>query len=164
MSNASTATFPNNTMAQFTTSLPQQLSLSGSWEVAVSEISWPSAIQNVTCGEFKYQLKPAQPDNKEEQGERTRNRAFGLVTMYTPPKNEDHIEERTGSTKPGLYLTVDQILESISKKVFPIAAAKLPVTWKVDKSSQTLKAFLIAANVIASYWKLHQTICKTCWD
>ena len=70
VSNASMATFPNNTLAQFTTLLPQQLSLSGSWEVAVSEISWPSAIQNITCGEFKYQLRPAQPDDKEEQGEK----------------------------------------------------------------------------------------------
>ena len=141
VSNASMATFPNNTLAQFTTLLPQQLSLSGSWEVAVSEISWPSAIQNITCGEFKYQLRQAQPDDKEEQGEKTRKRAYGLVTMYTPPKIEDHIEERTCSIKPGLYSTVDQILESIFKKVFPNAAAKLPVTWKVDKCSQTLKVY-----------------------
>ena len=64
------ATFPNNTLSQFTTLLQQQLFLSGSWEVAVSEILWPSAIQNITCGEFKYQLKPAQPDDKEEQAEK----------------------------------------------------------------------------------------------
>ena len=107
----------------------------------MSEISGPSAIQNITCGEFKYQLKPAQPDDKEEQAEKTRKRAYGLVTMYTPPKVEDHLEERTCSIKPRLYLTVDQILESIFKKVFPIAAAKVPVTWKVDQSLQTLKVY-----------------------
>ena len=61
--------------------------------------------------------------------------------MYTPPNIEDHIEERTVSIEPGLYLTVDQILESIFKKVFPITAAKLPVAWKVDKPSQTLNVY-----------------------
>ena len=77
---------------------------------------------------------------KRNEG-KTRKRAYGLVTMYTPPKIEDHIKERTGSIKAGLYLTVDQNLESITKKVFLIAAARLPVTWKDDKRSQTLKVY-----------------------
>ena len=56
ISNASMATFPDYTLSRFTTLLPQQLTLTGSWEVALSEIAWPSSIQNITSGQFKYRL------------------------------------------------------------------------------------------------------------
>ena len=56
ISNASMATFPENTLSQFTTLLPQQLALTGSWGVALSEIAWPASIQNITSGQFKYRL------------------------------------------------------------------------------------------------------------
>ena len=38
ISNASMATFPKNTLSQFTTLLPQQLTLTGSLDVAFFEI------------------------------------------------------------------------------------------------------------------------------
>ena len=44
VSKASMATFPENTLAQFTSLLPQQLNLTGFWEVAQAEIAWPAAI------------------------------------------------------------------------------------------------------------------------
>ena len=52
------ATFPENTLAHFTSLLPQKINLTGFWEVALAEIAWPVAIQNITSGHFKYRAAP----------------------------------------------------------------------------------------------------------
>ena len=52
VSNASAQLFPDNTLGSFTNFLPEPLSLDGQWEVAISEISYPSMYQNVTVGKF----------------------------------------------------------------------------------------------------------------
>ena len=54
VSNASVQLFPDNTLSSFTNFLPEQLNLDGQWEVAISEISYPSMYQNVTEGEFLF--------------------------------------------------------------------------------------------------------------
>ena len=41
-------------LAFFTNFLPEQLNLEGQWEVAISEISYPSMYQNVTEGKFMF--------------------------------------------------------------------------------------------------------------
>ena len=46
-------TFHKNTLSQFTIFPPQELNLSGFWEVALAEIAWPAALQNITYGQFK---------------------------------------------------------------------------------------------------------------
>ena len=52
--NASSQLFPNNTLSSFTNFLPEQVNLDGQWEVAISEISYPSMYQNVTEGKFMF--------------------------------------------------------------------------------------------------------------
>ena len=54
VSNASAQLFPGKTVRFFTIFLPEQLNLEGQWEVAISEISYPSMYQNVTEGEFLF--------------------------------------------------------------------------------------------------------------
>ena len=54
VSNASAQLFPDNTLSSFTIFLPEQLNLEGQWEVATSEISYPSMYQNVTQGKFMF--------------------------------------------------------------------------------------------------------------
>ena len=54
LSNASAQLFPENTLRSFTNFLPEQLNLDGQWEVAISEISYPSMYQNVTEGKFMF--------------------------------------------------------------------------------------------------------------
>ena len=54
VSNASAQLFPDNTLSSFTKFLPEQLNLEGLWEVAVSEISYPSLYQNITEGKFMF--------------------------------------------------------------------------------------------------------------
>ena len=53
-SNASAQLFPDNTLSSFTNFLPKQLNLDGQWEVAISEISYPSMYQNVTEKKFMF--------------------------------------------------------------------------------------------------------------
>ena len=53
-SNASAQLFTDNTLSSFTNFLPEQLNLDGQWEVAISEISYPSMYQNVTEGKFMF--------------------------------------------------------------------------------------------------------------
>ena len=54
LSNASGELFPNNTLSSFTNFLPEQVELEGQWEVAISEISYPSTYQNITERKFKF--------------------------------------------------------------------------------------------------------------
>ena len=54
VSNASAQLFPDNTLSSFTNFLPEQLNLDGQWEVAISQISYPSRYQNVTEGKFMF--------------------------------------------------------------------------------------------------------------
>ena len=49
---ASAQLFPDNALSSFTNFLPEQLNLDSQWEVAISEISYPSMYQNVTEGKF----------------------------------------------------------------------------------------------------------------
>ena len=46
--NASFNCYPNNSLSFFTNFLPEQIHLKGEWEIAFSEISYPSLYQNVT--------------------------------------------------------------------------------------------------------------------
>ena len=48
VSNASGELFLDNTLSSFTNFLPEQIKLEGQWEVATSEISYPSMYQNIT--------------------------------------------------------------------------------------------------------------------
>ena len=54
VSNASGELFPDNTLSSFTNFLPEQVNLEGQWEVAISEISYPSSYQNITEVCFKF--------------------------------------------------------------------------------------------------------------
>ena len=54
VSNASAQLFPDNTLSSFTNFLPEKLNLEGQWEVALSEISYPSMYQNVTDREIMF--------------------------------------------------------------------------------------------------------------
>ena len=77
VSNASGELFPNNTLSSFTNFLPEQVNLEGQWEVAISEISYPSMYQNITEGYFKFF------DEKLSKSTSTYNLEPGLYTSIT---------------------------------------------------------------------------------
>ena len=150
VSNASMTTFPENTLSQFTTLLPQQLNLSGFWEVALVEIAWPAAIQNITYGQFKYRVAAENSQNygggnsSENRKRKLGERPYGLVTMYQPPIRsvQETFVETITNIKPGVYLSVDQILLSICKKIFVRTVGDtFPLSWKLDAPSEALKVY-----------------------
>jgi len=55
-SNSSMDYYPENTVARFTTKLPNNINLEGEWEVGLSEISVPSHVHNVIEGLCYYDI------------------------------------------------------------------------------------------------------------
>ena len=54
VSNASFNCYPSNSLSSFTNFGAEQIHLKGEWEVATSEISYPSLYQNVTEGKILF--------------------------------------------------------------------------------------------------------------
>ena len=77
VSNASEELFPDNTLSSFSNFLPEQLNLEGQWELAISEISYPSMYQNITEGKFKFF------DEKLSKSTSTYSLEPGLYTSIT---------------------------------------------------------------------------------
>ena len=77
VSNASGELLPHNTLSSFTNFLPEQINLEGQWEVAISEISYPSMYQNITEGIFKFF------DKKLSKSTSTHSFEPGLYTSIT---------------------------------------------------------------------------------
>ena len=77
VTNASGELFPDNTLSSFTNFLPEEVNLEGQWEVAISEIFYPSMYQNITEGYFKFF------DEKLSKSTSTYNLESGLYTSIT---------------------------------------------------------------------------------
>ena len=152
VSNASKSTFPDNTLAKFTTLLPQSLVLHGTWEVALVELSWPGLIENVTEGLFSYQL------NRDEQNRDTSTQETiverprfgnGMVSMYVPrnplKRNSSTLEEfspeKYFSITKGCYSSVNSILQSMCDNLCSSVGwdiSQLPLSWDICEASQLL--------------------------
>ena len=77
VSNASGDLFADNTLDSFTNFLPEQVILEGQWEIAISEISYPSMYQKITEGFFMFF------DEKLSKSTSTYNLEPGLYTSIT---------------------------------------------------------------------------------
>ena len=77
LSNASGKLFTDNTLSFFTNFLPEQVNLEGQWEVAISEIPYPSMYENIKEGYFKFF------DKKLSKSTSTYNLEPGLYTSIT---------------------------------------------------------------------------------
>ena len=85
VSNASGELFRDNTLSSFTNFLPGQLNLERQWDVAISEISYPSMYQNIRGEKFKFF------DEKLSKSKSTYN------------------------LEPGLYISITDIVEAINR-------------------------------------------------
>ena len=115
VSNASFNFYPNNSPNSFTNFLPEQIQLKGEWEVAISEILYPSLYQNVT-EKFTF------VDGRKSYEEKRK-----IVPMHNEPvlypsffyivvaKNNE-IRERLGAQAfeyNGIYVSVDKLLKRL---------------------------------------------------
>ena len=94
ISNSSTETFPNNTLATFSNLLPRVIDLNkskGLRQVALSEISWPSNVKNVTSGIVEIncaQNEESETDEEEEDQDEAAN-AGELEAPIEPAINKE---------------------------------------------------------------------------
>ena len=118
--------------------------------MALVEIAWSAAVQNITYGQFKYRVAAAKSqkygggDSSENRKRKLSERRYGMVTMYQPPIRsvQETFAEKNKKIKPGVYLSVDQILISICKKIFVRTVGdKFPLSWKLDAPSEALKVY-----------------------
>ena len=108
--------FPANTMAQFTTLLPQRIELAGDWEVAILEASWPAKVKNITSAAFTLSCF----DKKSKRP--------------TRPKHN-------GTIPDGYYPNVDILMTKLIQSVYQRNDTNFPVSWKVDPVSGKIEVF-----------------------
>ena len=117
VSNASFNCYPNNTLSSFTNFLPEQIHLKGEWEVAISEISYPSLYQIVTEGKFTFL------DGRESSEQKRKIEPMhiepglypSIVDIVVAMNNK--IRERLGAPAfeyKGIYVSVDKITQKIT--------------------------------------------------
>ena len=116
VSNASSSIYPDNTLASFTNFPPEQLYLDGDWEVALLEITYPALYNNITEGKFWY--VPQRSTSKKSNNEETRealNESYESVTIL-----------------PGMYLSLDEIFQSMNDALRLRNRQSVELKWKVD--------------------------------
>ena len=156
ISNASMETFPGNKLS-FTTLLPTPKTLSGDWQVALLEISWPALVYNVTEGKITVSKSvpspelPAHPTNQNFPSGRP-----GIVSLRVPRqfRKEPTMKFSTPEVryiKAGCYSSIDGIMDAIMKSATGDSKEKFlspniqqnkdapsqstNISWKVDKAT-----------------------------
>ena len=134
VSNASFNCYPNNSLSSFTNFLPEQIHLKGEWEVAISEISYPSLYQNVTEGKFTFVDGRESPEEKRKiQPMHVEPGLYPSIVDVVVAMN-DKVRKRIGAQKyeyNGIYVSVDKITQKVAihlpedQSVFIIQSADL---------------------------------------
>ena len=74
-----------------------------------------------------------------------KRKPYGMITMYVHPTLpiKEKIIEKFANIRPVVYVSIDQIMRSISKKkIFEeLANGRLPLSCKLDESSEYLKVY-----------------------
>ena len=120
VSNAFFNCYPNNSISSFTNFLPEQINFKGEWEVAISEISYPSLYQNVTEAKFTF------VDGRESSEEKRK-----IVPM---------------NIEPGLYPSIVGINVAMNNKIRERLGAQVfeynVIYVSVDKITQKVVVYL----------------------
>ena len=112
VSNASFDCYQNNILSSFSNFLPEQINPDGEWEVAITELSYPSLYQNITEGKFFY-LDEATSDTKPSDYYRLDPGLYPSISDIVNEKNRK-IREREKYEKTPTKLHVDKIAQRVS--------------------------------------------------
>ena len=134
VSNAYFNCYPNKSFSSFTNFLPERIHLKGEWEVAISEISYPSLYQNVTGGKFTFVDGRENPEEKRKiQPMHVEPGLYPSIVDIVVALN-DKVRKRIGAQKyeyNGIYVSVDKITQKVAihlpedQSVFIIQSADL---------------------------------------
>ena len=100
VSSASMNVFTDNTLANFKNLLSEEINLQGEWRVAVTEITFPTQIKNVTDNNIVYYKK---------------NWVIASMKVEKDKISRPYLGETKKTTK-GEYTSIDQILDEIRRK------------------------------------------------
>ena len=92
--------FKDNTLANFKNLLNEEINLQGEWRVAVTEITFPTQINNVTDNNIVYYKK---------------DRVIASMKVEKDKISRPYLGETAKITK-GEYTSIDQILDEICRK------------------------------------------------
>ena len=124
ISNSSTESFPNNTLATFSNSLPRVIDLNkskGLWQVALLKISLPSNVKNVTRGIVEIncaQNEETETDEEEEDEEAAAN-AGELEAPIQPAINKEEFVPIPRRKRKPIWTRVDEEEPPPKKIAFP---------------------------------------------
>ena len=102
ISTASMDYFPDNTLASFRNFCKEEIALDGDWRVALSEIIFPTKLNNVTDEEFTYFRASEVVASKSNAGNRN--------TISRPYYGEKVF------IKSGEYTFIEQLINEIKNK------------------------------------------------
>ena len=139
------------------------MTVSGDWQVALLDISWPPMVCNVTEGQItvsKIVPRPKSPPPHQIPSKNTPSRRPGVVSMRVPRQFRAVKPALTFTApevryiKPGCYSSIDDIMEAIVKsatrndneKFLPpttqhptdTKSRSTNISWKVDRATQEL--------------------------
>lgn len=115
-SNSSMKYFPDNKTTCFTTELPEHMNLQGQWEVAISEIQFPTSFFHI---------------KKED----------GSIRYYERDRKkiEDHFwSEHTVVIPEGTYHDINHLLDTLNKNL-PIVTYNENIKFEFDEQSNRVK-------------------------
>ena len=95
--------FPDNTLASFRNFCKEEITLDGDWRVALSEINFPTKLNNVTDEEFTYFRASEVVASKSNAGNRN--------TISRPYYGEKVF------IKSGEYTFIEQLINEIKTKL-----------------------------------------------
>ena len=118
--------FPNNSPSSFTNFLPGQVILDRHWEVAISEVSYPSMYQNITEGKFMFY------DDKLSKTTEAYYRNPGLLSSITDILEAMNtlIQERNNHRDTCITVKVNRVTQKM--KVNLATEESSPATFSTD--------------------------------
>ena len=126
VSNASMDVFAANTIARFTTSLPNKNELTRDWEVALLEVSWPGKVKNITNASF------------------TISRFDNAKRPLRPEHNQ--------TIPAGFYPMVVTLMTKLFRTIYEHGEYNIPVSWKVDPVSEKLEVSFTGQAPENQFW------------
>ena len=115
-SNSSMDVYPNNTMANFKTKLPNRIELEGRWEVGIVEMQYPHSWYNLREEAGRVTITPQSPDN-----------SINWTSAVIPP---------------GYYNTIKVLLRRVETEIAKAMnmPRKKPVSLQYDEISRKITA------------------------
>ena len=119
-------------MARFTTLLHNKIEVTGDWEVALLQVSWPGKVINITNASFTISR-------------------FDKANRPLRPKHNQTIPA-------GFYPTVGTLMTKLFKTIYEHGVDdNIPVSWKVDPVSKKLEVSFTGQAPEDHFWILFKS-------